>query len=402
MLTHEKVGIDPLYTSNDWKKHESGSFDELIHSGEDGYLKVMDGGSIPWNEDTRCNIDPGQFYGHWWGKDFTFPELDIISVKDALVYPGNRFTIDGNMHFISEVRDAGNRLVPEGMSRMENGYCVRKETADQMRQQAVVMKGTFLYLGRIILHYGHFIIESLNKTWPVLKFNIDLDEVMPMLDPGGPGITAGVLRRNKPYMDQCFKRLGIPLKKAMFIHQPMIVENLLVPTPSIRIHEPGEYIHPIQKQVWSMLNSGNVKSMNRQIYLSRRLFKVREGPRRPLENEKEVEKLFGANGFEIIYPEKIKFKKQLKLYASSTSMGGLAGSNILNCAFLPDGGQVISIRPVTNAMTPKLEHSIGMIKNLKMNYYFANSSNIRFDSQESWRVDLEDLRYFIQSLKSNK
>lgn len=49
ILTHEKVGIDPLYTSNDWKKHESGSFDELIHSGEDGYLKVMDGGSIPWD-----------------------------------------------------------------------------------------------------------------------------------------------------------------------------------------------------------------------------------------------------------------------------------------------------------------------------------------------------------------
>lgn len=402
VLTKDKVGKDPLYTGENWKKNELETFDELIHSGEDGYLKAMEGGVIPWNEDTRYNIDPGQHYADWWGRNFKFPELDIISVKNALVYLGNRFIIDGNIHFISEVRDSENRLIPEGMSRMEYGYCVRKDTADQMRRQAVVMKGTYLYLGLIILHYGHFIIESLNKSWPVLRFKIDFDKVIPMLDPGGPDITAGVLRRNKPYMVQCFQRLGIPLKKTMFIHHPIVVERLLLPTPSFRIGDPGEYIHPMQKQVWAMLNRGNAKCMNRKIYLSRRLFKVKEGPRRPLENEKDVEKLFAQNGFEVVYPEKTRFKKQLKLYAATTSMGGLAGSNILNCAFMPDGGQVISIRPLSEDMTPKFVHSISMINNLRMNYYFANSPDIRYDSPESWRVDLEDLRSFLQSLKSNK
>jgi capsular polysaccharide biosynthesis protein len=396
------VGNDLSDTSNEWRRHEARSFEELTHLGTDGHLKVIQSGTIPWDDGTLCNIDPWHLYSHWWGKESAFPELNIFSIQDALVYPGNRFNIDGNLHFISEVRDSSNRLVPEGMSRMEYGYCVRKEKADQIRQKAIVIKGTYLYLGRIIHHYGHFIVESLNKTWPVLKFDIDFNKVIPMLDPGGPGITAGVLSRNEPYIAGSFQRLGIPLKKARFIYQPMIVERLLVPTPSVRIHEPCEYVHPIQKEVWSMLNRENAGHGNRKIYLSRRKFKVREGKRRPLENEKEVEKLFAVHGFEIVNPEKTSFRKQLGLYGSATSLGGLAGSNVLNCAFMPDGGQVITIRPLSSAMTPRLEHTIGLIKKLKMIYYYANSPDIAFDSTESWSVDLKDLEAFLNRIGKNE
>jgi capsular polysaccharide biosynthesis protein/Flp pilus assembly protein TadD len=56
---------------------------------------------------------------------------------------------------------------------------------------------------------------------------------------------------------------------------------------------------------------------------------------RQLVNEEQVEALFASYGFEIVYPERLGFFEQVRLFSSARAIAGCGGSNLINMIFAP-------------------------------------------------------------------
>ena len=78
----------------------------------------------------------------------------------------------------------------------------------------------------------------------------------------------------------------------------------------------------------------------RKVYISRRnVFNPR------LENQDNVEQIFSENGYEIIYPESMSFKDQLKIFSEVEIFAGVYGSGITNVIFTNKNAKIICIQP---------------------------------------------------------
>ncbi len=366
-------------------------------SKEDAIQEIFPGGKIQWPASVISNIDPTEHF-RWWGKDFIYPPLHLRLVHDALLYPGAGFRIEENSHIIGEARDAANRLVPESMARLNYGYCLRQDVAARLRKDAVTLPGIHLFYGKLILNYGHYLIDSLNRAWSTLQMPGPFKSCVPVIDTGGMRLTAGSLRSLWPWVDYGYKRSGIDLRRAIILARPLIVEKLVVPTPSFRIGDDYEYIHPAQSMAWNAIAGPAGTNPSRKIYLSRRRYRLGKKQRRPLENEKELEDFLKSAGFEIIYPELLSLEQQMEIYRNTRVMCSLAGSNIFNCAFMPTGGTVINIRPLSKSLTPRLVQSIGMIREHRMIYFFSSEEIGNYDSESPWSLEMGAFTEFFRKL----
>lgn len=77
----------------------------------------------------------------------------------------------------------------------------------------------------------------------------------------------------------------------------------------------------------------------RRLYVSRR----RQTRFRRLQNEAEVEQVFVAHGFEVVYPELLPHAQQVKLFSEADVIAGAAGSNMINTVFSPQGARIIML-----------------------------------------------------------
>jgi capsular polysaccharide biosynthesis protein len=107
-----------------------------------------------------------------------------------------------------------------------------------------------------------------------------------------------------------------------------------------------------------------------------------------------VEKLFSAQGFEVIFPEQIPFDEQLKIYSEAAVIAGQLGSNLLNAAFAADGVKLVGIGP-RSFRHPTLM-MLAEVKHLESFIFLSPDDHIRFDSRESWKVDIDELAAFLR------
>jgi capsular polysaccharide biosynthesis protein len=95
----------------------------------------------------------------------------------------------------------------------------------------------------------------------------------------------------------------------------------------------------------------------------------------------------------VIFPEKLPFDEQLKLYSEASVIAGQLGSNLLNAAFAADGIKLVGIGPRSfRHLTLVL---LADVKRLESFIFLSPDDHIRFDSQESWKVDIDELASFL-------
>lgn len=380
---------NPEQISTEWEQIEFISLDEMLQSGRDGFLRSLPGKSTNLNNCTlQHNFDsipPGQT---WLIYVNPYPDLNLILIRNALVVPSDDLTYNGKRSFINEVRDASGRLVTESMAR-KNELTVTADKVASLRNEAVPVDGTYLYCGKFWSHYGHFTIETLSSLWPYFIHNLDPNEIKPLYSAlnNGTGIKL-------PYIGTALHRIGIDTKEVHFAKGPRVIEKLIIPVPSARIHNIGQnYLHPAQGRAWSAISKNSQGPANKKIYLSRKLFKDKNKDKRPLANEAAVEKLFNSQGFDIIYPEQLSFSEQVEIMQRSKVIAGPAGSNLLNAAYAGDGIDIIIISPLS--FNSRIMIMLADIKQFNTYFFFSRDENIRHDSEESWSVDPEDLKNFL-------
>jgi capsular polysaccharide biosynthesis protein len=198
------------------------------------------------------------------------------------------------------------------------------------------LPGRGLYLGNYMGgHYGHFITETLSTFWIFEKEQADaFDYVLFHPFVFGDSIP--------DYVKFCFERFGISEDKVVFAGDEVLAfEELVVPERLFRLNHSSD---PRLRWVFGHLTSGAraPKAAPQKLYVSRRLFSRRD-LFRVVANEAHIETTFERRGFEVIYPESMRFEDQIALYSRAQWVAGISGSGLHNSLFMQPDATIIEL-----------------------------------------------------------
>lgn len=129
----------------------------------------------------------------------------------------------------------------------------------------------------------------------------------------------------------------------------------------------------------------------RKVYISRRNV---HNPR--LENADMVERIFSENGYDIIFPETMSFRYQLKMFSEVEFFAGVYGSGFTNVLFTNKNAKIICIQP-KEIESPWFSNIAGILDH---QCYFLDAKLSKETPhryyQNSFKLDEEFLRNFLK------
>ncbi|MBA2241532.1 MAG: DUF563 domain-containing protein [Chthoniobacterales bacterium] len=264
----------------------------------------------------------------------------------------------------------------------QTGNYDRDDVVDLMETiDEVVDEPTFL-LGFLDKQFGHFLTESLSRTWALdhplardCKFLVWADNDI------------------LPFHREALNLLGISENSLIYGNRALKFRRLLIPDRGYRLFGAAS---PVMTRSWDRIRSaGCAKTSTRtegRLYLSRR-----GNPKRRLLKEKEVEALFERLDFNIVQPETLSFTQQVALVGSCNRLAGSFGSQMHLSMFMPSEAKKLILAP-SNFVFPD-EAIISSVKSVATAFFIAPSNDTALaDSISSdWDIDLEVLENCVEA-----
>lgn len=279
--------------------------------------------------------------------------LSFERVKNGMIYVDNTFldenfiTFYSHLHQYGFVLDENNKYVLSAANhrspiggRSENAETVFSHTPARVHKKAI-------YLGCIIRHWGHFLVEGISRWWFMLNDGQYQDYELCYTVSG----------QQRDYMNQIMDLFGLDKSRLRKIEVNTIYDELIIPEVSTEFKQfwTEEYKQTVRRI------TQNIKPVyNEKIYLSRTKFGDR------LLGEKVIEKTFKRNGYKIIYPERLSVKKQIAIIKGARKIACVSGTTAHNLIFAGDGCECAVLE---RSITPnRAQFIINDMNNLKMSY----------------------------------
>ncbi|MBQ8473699.1 MAG: glycosyltransferase family 61 protein [Alphaproteobacteria bacterium] len=187
-----------------------------------------------------------------------------------------------------------------------------------------------MFLGNAYAHFGHFLIEHLNRAWGVVRA-------------GKPGMKYVLIDNKnngaKEFMYVFLEMLGIARDDIIILNKPMRFRRVFIPHQTMNIsnyRHAAEFILPFQQ----MRENVSADKVYERVYVSRA--KLPDSIR--TYGEDKVQKIFEKNGFHVIYPETLSLMQQAAIVGNAKILAGCAGSALHLSVFMKPGGRVIQLR----------------------------------------------------------
>lgn len=199
------------------------------------------------------------------------------------------------------------------------------------------IKGSSIFLGNLMNHYGHFITEGISRFSNYKEFcNYDNFIFMPFVFPSS-------MERKNRFHDFFFERLGIDRDKIKIIRQNSLIERVHVAKQRWVINSPPDvYIKSIYKYLSSSVNPEQGK-----FFLSRK-----KDVSNRISNIEELENFFLKRGYNIVYPELLGVEDQISIYSGADVLVSLSGSGAHNILFAKEKCSFIEIGDVRTQKKP--------------------------------------------------
>ena len=170
--------------------------------------------------------------------------------------------------------------------------------------------GTVIYCGLLYKHFGHFLVESVSRLWYVLEHPEHNYPLVFLTEKNGTPC--------RQILD-FFTLIGISRDRLLFIQEPTYFDKIIVPEQSTVLsgYYTSSFVLPYEKAAAAVTPQKFDK-----IYLSRRKF---HGSVQLLGEEK-LEKIFRANGYKVIYPERLSLKEQIAYIRGAKAVASVMGS----------------------------------------------------------------------------
>ena len=201
------------------------------------------------------------------------------------------------------------------------------------QREIEVFDAEVLYLGTLFGKYGHFLLESLSRWWPLIE-----DENRPRyflfhLHSGSGGIL------QTPFVKQFLSLFGIKRECVVYFDRPTRVKRIILPEPAFRIRS---YFYSRYREIFSFVREAidlpSEEETDQPLYFSRSLMENRH-----IKNEGELETLLKDNGVKVIHPQMVPLEEQMRLINRHKYIMGPSGSAMHNVVYSSSPKELIHI-----------------------------------------------------------
>lgn len=252
------------------------------------------------------------------------------------------------------VYDSSGRLVPQSQRLMFEGDGLRRVPADPARigrpKAPHRLEGAWVFGGHWMMHFGHFLLETLPNLWPLDSRSADGIVAITHPERPMPAAEGAALTRAEPTEPQreLLDLAGLGGLDVMISRRRQVqVERLLVPERPVVIKH---WVRPEAVALWRRISAAvGDRGTARKVLLSRSRFNAAEGRAStgPLRSDpawdSRLDRAFSAAGFEIVHPEELTIREQIEIVRGAEVIAGSAGSALHLACFAEPGTKVLEI-----------------------------------------------------------
>lgn len=178
---------------------------------------------------------------------------------------------------------------------------------------------TYIYVGRINFHYGHFLVNTLPRFWNISKIKTPNTKILYH----GPMSVEQIF--STPYVNTIFSMLGLAPRDFVRFASPTKIKHVVVPKTSFEEQRAGFATYKaLCNDIGRRISHNKGLSENIEtLYFSKTRLKSAVGI---ITNEIEVEEYMREKGARIVYPELLSFEEQLSLMSAADNIIASAGS----------------------------------------------------------------------------
>lgn len=216
-----------------------------------------------------------------------------------------------------------------------------------------------VFLGNAYHHFGHFIIEHLNRAWGIEKIHKDNVKYV-FVDNKNIGA--------KSWLFEFTDMLGIARDDVLILNKSMRFNNVYIPTQSL--NNSGNMWAPQFGRGFDIMRDNVVaEKIYERVYVSRA--KLPENMR--TWNEEKIQRVFERNGFHVIYPETLPLHQQVAIIGNCKVLAGCAGTALHLGVFMKPGGRIIQLNRTSDIHdNGPLQWRMCMIKGLDFDIVSAS------------------------------
>lgn len=192
----------------------------------------------------------------------------------------------------------------------------------ELRPARQTLPGPAIYLGPLMEHFGHFLLESLSRVW-LAKRMPEVPVVWSCRVGAGAAPGAGALAR---WQEEILATVGVT-NPGIFVTEPVRFERLIVPELGNHFQQS---FHPEHAAALGVVPHAPVPG--RRVWLSR----SKLADRMQNLSMPEVEARLAGLGWTVLYPEEMSFSEQVAALAGAERIAGEQGSAFHSILFLKD------------------------------------------------------------------
>ena len=205
----------------------------------------------------------------------------------------------------------------DGALRLDDGFAARAAYIDCVALPVC---------GPGLPNYGHFLYDGLCAVW----LHAQLLRDRPLRVVGQPLL---------PWQREILAAVGLE-SLYLEVTGPVVFRKLLTTTLlSLHVSYPTAFVRPLFDLM--RFRFGTAASPLRRVFFSR----AADVGRRVLRNRPEIEGRMRDLGFEVIHPERLSFRDQVRVMAEAAFVVGESGAAMANLGFCTPGTRVLEIQP---------------------------------------------------------
>ncbi|WP_418058166.1 glycosyltransferase family 61 protein [Pimelobacter simplex] len=265
-------------------------------------------------------------------REIEAPAMALRAYDDVVCAPRQVVVQDGVLLPDTFRRSHRRRLRSAALTDLAPRFAALRTPAED----AEPLSGTWVHLdSEYPGHFGHLLTEQLSRMWAWPRILEEVPRPRVLLSTRTP--------RTAPY---AFERdvlaaFGVAESDIRVIDRPVRVERLLSATPMLA--QPG-WVHPGIDQAWLRAGAALAAGAEER-ERPRRIFCARRTDKRACRNAAEVEALFAAEGFAIVYPEEHPLAEQAAMFRAADVVGGYAGAAMFNLCWTDGPKDVVLLVP---------------------------------------------------------
>ncbi|MDE0775805.1 MAG: glycosyltransferase 61 family protein [Nocardioides sp.] len=191
------------------------------------------------------------------------------------------------------------------------------------------LPGSFFHFGyNNSGHFGHLMTEALAKLWGWDAAKAD-DPSLKILCRLHPDRAQGPDKRLESRLLPAY---GIAPDDIAWADGPVTVDRLYACTPMWHNAAPF-HAHDGLRADWARLREGLLRERTGRPAGPERIFVTRRGGNRTCRNVEQVEALFEAAGYTVVFPGPLPLEEQVALFAGARVVAGFGGAGMFNLAY---------------------------------------------------------------------